>query len=279
MKQDVEHYRNEAASEYRKGAMTRFCASCAKGAFKLGILGAASAVIYQKWETVKAHLQDFWKEVIAPNLPMMARLDGTGVIGNSTDMPKELASYMDTIPQKILEAWKYSSFKVDSFLRSRWSVSRWTHSHWYNEAIDQPTQGFADQMLTAVNAIRSKPRVCGNTVMRAVGRLRWNYSLEAAAFKHATDMANKDFMSHVGSDGSEINQRIESQGYRWSAYAENVAVGPHNLDAILTGWMSSPGHCKNIMNPNVIEMGVSFVENPSGRYRIYWAQVFASPAY
>ncbi|WP_448216103.1 CAP domain-containing protein [Endozoicomonas sp. 2B-B] len=279
MKQDVEHYRNEAASEYRKGTMTRFCASCAKGAFKLGILGAASAVIYQKWETINPYSQDFWKEVIAPNLPMMARLDGTGVIGNSKDLPEELVGYVDTIPEKSREAWKYLTFKVDSYLRSRWSDSRWTHSHWYNEVLDQPTQGFANQVLTAVNAIRSKPQVCGNTVMRAVGRLRWNYSLEAAAFKHATDMANKDFMSHIGSDGSEINQRIEAQGYRWSAFAENVAIGAHNLDALLNGWMSSPGHCNNIMNPNVIEMGVSFVENPSGRFRIYWAQVFASPKY
>ena len=32
-------------------------------------------------------------------------------------------------------------------------------------------------------------------------------------------------MTHTGSDGSDAGQRISREGYRWSAWGENVAMG------------------------------------------------------
>lgn len=281
LNEEVKQLRSAAAREYRKSATIRSLKSFAVGALKSIPVGFVSGAIYQNWETVKAYLQDFQKEIIAPNLPLMARLDGMGM-GKSEDMPPEWASFIDTLPKKGHEALKYIRSKVDNDLRSRWSNVHWFNPHGPNfhppeKGIKQPVKSFSDQMLMAVNAIRSKPQVCGNTVMSAVGRLRWNYSLEAAAFRHATDMANGDFMSHSGSDGSQPTQRVEAQGYLWSTTAENVAAGQRSVDAVLKAWMSSEGHCKNIMSPGVTEMGVSFVEKASGKYGIFWAQVFASP--
>ncbi|MGF1734666.1 CAP domain-containing protein [Photobacterium satsumensis] len=140
-----------------------------------------------------------------------------------------------------------------------------------------PGETFAEQMLYAVNQARSQQQVCGSDVMPAVPALEWDYNLESAAFTHSSDMANNNFMSHTGSDGSSPEDRINATGYSWSTWAENVAAGQKDIDAVMTSWMNSPGHCKNIMNGSVTEMGASYVENSSTQYGIYWTQVFAKP--
>ena len=140
-----------------------------------------------------------------------------------------------------------------------------------------PGDTFAEQMLFAVNQARSQEQNCGGQIMPAVPALTWDYDLESAAFSHSSDMANNNFMSHTGSDGSSPQDRIEATGYSWSTWAENVAAGQKDINAVMTSWMNSPGHCKNIMNGSVTEMGASYVENSSTQYGIYWTQVFAKP--
>ena len=54
------------------------------------------------------------------------------------------------------------------------------------------------------------------------------------------------------------------------AGGENIARGYRDADAVMNGWLTSAGHCRNIMNPNVSEMGIGEVDN-------WWTQVFASP--
>ncbi|MBC7006485.1 CAP domain-containing protein [Photobacterium sp. BZF1] len=140
-----------------------------------------------------------------------------------------------------------------------------------------PGDTFAEQMLFAVNQARAEEQNCGGQIMPAVPALTWDYDLESAAYSHSSDMANNNFMSHTGSDGSTPQDRIEATGYSWSTWAENVAAGQKDINAVMTSWMNSPGHCKNIMNGSVTEMGASFVENSSTQYGIYWTQVFAKP--
>ena len=140
-----------------------------------------------------------------------------------------------------------------------------------------PGETFAEQMLYAVNQARATQQNCGGEIMPAVPALTWDLDLQDAAYSHSSDMANNNFMSHTGSDGSSPQDRIEATGYSWSTWAENVAAGQKDIDAVMTSWMNSPGHCKNIMNGSVTEMGASFVENADTQYGIYWTQVFAKP--
>lgn len=77
-------------------------------------------------------------------------------------------------------------------------------------------------------------------------------------------------MSHTGSDGSSPVQRIDREGYSWSALGENVAFGYRNVASVMAGWLASPGHCSNIMNPNFTQLGAAEVD-------YYWTQVFARP--
>ncbi|WP_420452133.1 CAP domain-containing protein [Ilumatobacter sp.] len=106
--------------------------------------------------------------------------------------------------------------------------------------------------------------------------LRIDVSLAAAADRHSRDQAACERMSHTGSDGSSAGDRIARAGYRWRRWAENVAYGYRTPEAVVGGWMSSPGHRANILSRHTTEVGVGVAESASGR--AYWTQVFATPA-
>ncbi|WP_064608123.1 CAP domain-containing protein [Photobacterium sp. J15] len=141
-----------------------------------------------------------------------------------------------------------------------------------------PSGDFADQMLAAVNAARAQARSCGGEMMPAVPALTWDYALEQAAFVHSSNMANYNFFSHTGLDGTQPADRVTAQGYDWRAVGENIAAGQKDIDAVMTAWLNSPGHCKNIMSANYTQIGAASVLGSSGsQYSIYWTQNFARP--
>lgn len=132
-------------------------------------------------------------------------------------------------------------------------------------------------MLEAVNAFRAEAQECGSTAYAAVAPLTWNCQLKTAALDHSMDMANQNFFSHTGSDGSSAGDRISRSGYSWSAWGENVAAGYNSVNSVMQGWINSPGHCANLMNPNVSNLGAARYSNASSTYGVYWTQVFARP--
>jgi uncharacterized protein YkwD len=54
-------------------------------------------------------------------------------------------------------------------------------------------------------------------------------------------------------------------------HGENVAYGQRTPQEVMTAWMNSPGHRRNILNSRYTQIGVGSVDN--GR-SIYWTQVF-----
>jgi uncharacterized protein YkwD len=68
--------------------------------------------------------------------------------------------------------------------------------------------------------------------------------------------------------------RLAAAGYEWQAWAENLAFG-FDPAAVVAGWMASPGHRANILNPTYTETGAGFALDRSGRQ--YYAQVFGQP--
>lgn len=115
----------------------------------------------------------------------------------------------------------------------------------------------AGQMLEEVNALRAEGCRCGGRWMPSVPALRWNGKLEQAALRHASDMADKGFFSHRGSDGSSMSARVSQAGYAWRAVAENIAWGYPDAASVVAGWKDSPGHCENMMSGDYSEMGAA----------------------
>lgn len=131
------------------------------------------------------------------------------------------------------------------------------------------------EILSRVNQARSTARSCGPESFAARGPVRLESRLSAAARRHAVDMATHDFFSHTGSNGSDLSDRVDAQGYDWSRLGENIAAGQDSAKQVVDAWLASPGHCRNIMGP-FTELGVGYATGDT-RYGTYWVQDFGTP--
>lgn len=135
----------------------------------------------------------------------------------------------------------------------------------------------AQEVLAATNAARAQGRKCGDSWMDAAPPLVWNQQLAAAALAHSQDMARQPYFSHVNKQGQQATQRAEAQGYAWRAIAENISRGQNSAQEAVAGWVNSPGHCSNLMNPRLTEMGAGLAIHQARHPTAYWTQVFGTP--
>jgi uncharacterized protein YkwD len=145
-------------------------------------------------------------------------------------------------------------------------------------ALPEPAQ-MSQEMLALVNQARATPRNCGGQAFDAAPPLAWNATLAGAALGHSKDMAEKHYFNHKEPGGSTPADRATRAGYRWSRISENIASGEHSVAQAVADWLDSPGHCANIMNPALTEMGAAWAVNPANEHRTpYWTQMFGLPA-
>jgi uncharacterized protein YkwD len=108
-------------------------------------------------------------------------------------------------------------------------------------------------------------------VVEIVNQERWTYNngqlpplknhalLEAAAQGHSERMATGDFFAHCDLDTlEEFFERVLDEGYVYSWVGENIAAGSSSPEAVVAGWMNSPGHRANILNTDFREIGVGY---------------------
>lgn len=125
-------------------------------------------------------------------------------------------------------------------------------------------------LLEMVNDIRSKGCQCGDTFMGAVPAIKWNRTLERAAYLHSKDMNANNYFAHEDRSGNNAGYRITSMGYTWQSWGENIALGILTEKTVVKGWFGSPVHCKVLMTRNFTEMGIAKVGN-------FWSQAMAVP--
>jgi uncharacterized protein YkwD len=113
--------------------------------------------------------------------------------------------------------------------------------------------------------------------MPAVSPLSWNDRLFSAAARHSTDMAQNNYFSHTSLDGRTLGQRVRNEGYAWTGVGENIAAGQSSVNVVMSGWLSSPGHCANIMRATYTHVAVSCVRQSGSTYGRYWTMVLARP--
>lgn len=134
--------------------------------------------------------------------------------------------------------------------------------------------GLRDTILRQVNAVRARGASCGGRRFGAAGSVAWNERLAAAAAGHSRDMAQNDYFSHDSLRGTQASHRADAQGYRWLAVGENIAAGEDFRDSnVVAGWMNSPAHCNNIMDPEYSEVAVACVARPGTTYGRYWTMM------
>jgi uncharacterized protein YkwD len=136
---------------------------------------------------------------------------------------------------------------------------------------------FQDDLLRQINSARASGRSCGATVFAPTAALDWNAKLFAAAEGHSRDMAVNNYFSHISLSGRTASQRVSDAGYTWRATGENIAAGQRDVSAVMNSWLTSDGHCRNIMSPAYQDVAVACVQQAGSTYGRYWTMVLARP--
>ena len=98
-----------------------------------------------------------------------------------------------------------------------------------------------------------------------LGPITEDARLSNASRNHAQDMVANDYFSHRGLNGSDLSTRARAAGYNFVA-AENIAWGQRSETEVMTAWMNSPGHRRNILLSDAEEYGV-------GRFNNHWVML------
>lgn len=133
----------------------------------------------------------------------------------------------------------------------------------------RPEQGgaYASQLLALINAARATAGLRGLNV---------NAQLTASAQGHSTDMACHSLLSHSGSDGSSIYDRIVAAGYAPSNWAEIIFASGSPQQAF-DWWMNDPPHRESILDPKLSDFGAGYAYLADSEYGSYFTVDFGQP--
>lgn len=106
-----------------------------------------------------------------------------------------------------------------------------------------------------------------------LGTLSFSQLLREIAWSHSADMLINNYFSHDRPDGCSSSCRATNAGYAWQTVGENIYMmsGFTLSDAeaakmIVSGWMQSEGHRKNILRSAFTEVGVGVASDGKSHY-------------
>ncbi|WP_242057499.1 SafA/ExsA family spore coat assembly protein [Halobacillus yeomjeoni] len=102
--------------------------------------------------------------------------------------------------------------------------------------------------------------------------LKANWQLSRVARYKSVDMRDKNYFSHTSPTYGSPFQMMKNFNINYRRAAENIAAGQRTPQEVVNGWMNSPGHRKNILDPNLKQIGVGYAKG--GSYGHYWTQMF-----
>lgn len=93
-----------------------------------------------------------------------------------------------------------------------------------------------------------------------------------AAQLRAVEIAG--YFSHTRPDGRSCFTALDDMGIAYGAAGENIAAGYSSPQAVMTGWMNSPGHRENILDPSFRRFALGYYQNFDTDYGHHWVQMF-----
>lgn len=100
--------------------------------------------------------------------------------------------------------------------------------------------------------------------------LQMSDELSKVALLKSKDMAVFNYFAHESPNYGSPFDMMKSMGISYRAAGENLAVGYTSPEAVVKGWMDSPGHRANILNSLFNKIGIGVYEGS----RTYWTQMF-----
>jgi uncharacterized protein YkwD len=136
---------------------------------------------------------------------------------------------------------------------------------------DPAWAAFEDEVVSLVNERRRAGGVCGSESFPSSAPLSIDAALHCAARNHSLDMATRGYFDHESPEGEEFSERFARAGFEGSFMAENIAKGQSTPDDVMASWMSSEGHCTNILHPDFEFVGAGYHGDGS-----LWTQAFGA---
>lgn len=218
--------------------------------------------------TIDMVRNDFFSKVGSDKSSIGERVTRAGF---KWDGVSENLGFGQEVVQEVIDYWMQSGGR-ENILNPDYTQfgacelsTKWSAVFAYN-LREKPSEHAKDparlkmDMLAAVNEVRAQ---------HGLSQLIYNDKLEQAARAHTCDMVQQDFMSHHGSDGGQVWDRVTRTGYSWAAVAENLASGQRDIPQVMDSWMKSPGHRVNILDPQHTHFGMCEMSYT-------WTQVFAA---
>ena len=132
----------------------------------------------------------------------------------------------------------------------------------------------AKEIVERTNAFRTK---------KGLESVHASAALQNAARDFARYMADTGNYGHHA-DGRTPEERASAQGYESCILSENIAYQYRSngypsagalAEAFTRGWMNSPEHRKNMLDPDVTQIGLGIARDKGGRY--FAVQMFGRP--
>jgi uncharacterized YkwD family protein len=119
---------------------------------------------------------------------------------------------------------------------------------------------FVQQVIDLTNAQRSK---------NGLPALKADSQLSGVAQKKSADMAQNNYFSHTSPTYGSPFDMMRDFGVTYKSAGENIAQGQRTPQEVVTAWMNSEGHRKNILSANFTHIGVGYEKSGN-----HWTQMF-----
>jgi uncharacterized protein YkwD len=134
----------------------------------------------------------------------------------------------------------------------------------------------ATRALELVNEARARGTRCGVRVVRTrAARTALRHAGEASRLGTPPTWPNTTTSNTRTSRVARRPTGSKRSDTKRNSSGENIAYGPKTAEEVVQGWLDSPGHCENIMDPRFAEMGIAFAAGHASRRGLFWVQLLA----
>ncbi len=146
-----------------------------------------------------------------------------------------------------------------------------------DSSIDEAVAALPKHRLREIEALEQQCLDEINQVRRRSGltRLMFSEDLLSVARAYSRRMAEQHFFSHDDPEGRTVRERVDQADIRWRMIGENLAYSSGYVNPVaasLHGWMESPGHRRNILEPDFNLTAVGVWINSDGT--VYFTEIF-----
>jgi uncharacterized protein YkwD len=127
-------------------------------------------------------------------------------------------------------------------------------------------ESLEEQCLDEVNRVRKAHNLLPLDLSRELLEVAREYSRR---------MAEEKFFSHNDPEGRTVRERVALANIRWRMVGENLAYSNGYINPVaasMSGWMESPGHRRNILDPDWRHTAVGVWISSDGT--VYFTEIF-----